>query len=59
VENDLKKYSKKKRLRQFRKKIELLEGKNPPKHNSISIKRKINEGGNQSVGGQQNKSKKS
>jgi len=31
VENDLKKYSKKKRLRQFRKKIELLEGKKSAK----------------------------
>ncbi|CAG8445757.1 4032_t:CDS:10 [Funneliformis caledonium] len=46
IENDLKKYSKKKRLRQFRKKLELSEEQNPPENNSWSIKsikRKINE----------------
>ncbi|CAI2165293.1 15134_t:CDS:10 [Funneliformis geosporum] len=34
IENDLKKYSKKKRLRQFRKKLELSEEQNPPENNS-------------------------
>ncbi|RIA98498.1 KRI1-like family C-terminal-domain-containing protein [Glomus cerebriforme] len=62
VENDLKKYSKKKRLKQFRKKLELLEEQNPPEHNSWSIKsikRRINEQeGKQSVGNIQNKNKK-
>ncbi|PKK79571.1 Krr1-domain-containing protein [Rhizophagus irregularis] len=61
VENDLKKYSKKKRLRQFRKKLDLSE-KSPPKYkskNSKSIKRKVNEEkGKQLIGIQQNKSKK-
>lgn len=59
MENDLKKYSKKKRLRQFRKKFDLSE-KSPPKHNSNnskSIKRKVNEK-KQLIGIQQNKSKK-
>ncbi|CAG8591744.1 16690_t:CDS:10 [Racocetra fulgida] len=38
VENDIKKYSKKKRLQKFRKKLELLEENNPPISNSWSIK---------------------
>jgi hypothetical protein len=62
VENDIKKYSKKKRLRQFRKKLELLEEQNPPEYNSWSIKsirRKINEEGkNKKVNDNNNKKKK-
>ncbi|CAG8763231.1 7817_t:CDS:10, partial [Cetraspora pellucida] len=38
VENDIKKYSKKKRLQKFRKKLELLEENDPPTSNSWSIK---------------------
>ncbi|CAI2164808.1 298_t:CDS:10 [Funneliformis geosporum] len=65
IENDLKKYSKKKRLRQFRKKLELSEEQNPPENNSWSIKsikRKINEQkerGIKSDEKQRNKNKKS
>ncbi|CAG8661826.1 13530_t:CDS:2, partial [Acaulospora morrowiae] len=52
VENDVKKYSKKKRLQQFRKKLELLEADNPPEDKAWSIKafkRKKQEAQNLSV----------